>query len=717
MLVFPTIPLYILKGSYLRTVLIYRNPFLILALSTIRAFPLGAQVDDSLTVARRVVAATSLATKEYALGVAPRGGRLLDPQEADEARQFLDAALLDTPGLPVSIRAAADSALRELGGMVGRRAPPDSVAHRAATLLQRIAVAVGGALDPFPAHPPSLARGAAVYREQCIQCHGADGRGDGPKARHLKGPPPADLGNRAELATVSPLDMYRKIAIGVLGTGMPEYAAALSADDRWALTTYITTFRATPSATRDGEGLYAIHCAACHGPRGEGDGQLAATLSVWPPALADLAVQGRFSDADLARVILQGRAGTPMPGFARLLEAPAADDIVAFLRTLPAAERRGTQASSPSAEVFSAVRRQLDSAVVLRSPKVAFDAYLTFEQVETDVRAHNVALAGDLEDAFAALRMRTAAGASPEEIAAIHERLLSGLERAERLVSDKTSGANLFTQSFVLLLREGFEAILIVAALMTFLAKAGATERRRDVARGAWVAVAASVVTAAALEMLFEITPGQREALEGATMLLAAGVLFYVSYWLLSKIEVAKWNAFVKGRLQGALSSGSGFALSSVAFLAVYREGFETILFYKALLTSAGADVSGGGGETPAVLAGVLCGAIALLVVYLAINRFGVRIPLKPFFAVTSTMLYYMAFVFAGKGIADLQQAGVVEMTVLEWAPRIPALGIYPTVQSLTLQGVLVALLLFAIVWLQRRRLAPQAAPHRPPAS
>src|SRR5256886_9153940 len=90
------------------------------------------------------------------------------------------------------------------------------------------------------------------------------------------------------------------------------------------------------------------------------------------------------------------------------------------------------------------------------------------------------------------------------------------------------------------------------------------------------------------VELLFEITTSQREALEGVTMLLATAVLFYVSYWLLSKIEVAKWNAFVKGRMEEALSTGSGFALASVAFLAVYREGFETILFYKALLTSAG---------------------------------------------------------------------------------------------------------------------------------
>src|SRR2546430_14236135 len=83
------------------------------------------------------------------------------------------------------------------------------------------------------------------------------------------------------------------------------------------------------------------------------------------------------------------------------------------------------------------------------------------------------------------------------------------------------------------------------------------------------------------VELLFEITTSQREALEGVTMLLATAVLFYVSYWLLSKIEVAKWNAFVKGRMEEALSTGSGFALASVAFLAVYREGFETILFYK----------------------------------------------------------------------------------------------------------------------------------------
>src|SRR5206468_3423101 len=114
-----------------------------------------------------------------------------------------------------------------------------------------------------------------------------------------------------------------------------------------------------------------------------------------------------------------------------------------------------------------------------------------------------------------------------------------------------------------------------------------------------------SVLTAVLVELLFQFTPVQREALEGVTMLLAAAVLFYVSYWLLSKIEAAKWNAFVKGRMEEALRAGSGFALASVAFLAVYREGFETILFYQALFTSPGPS-----GGTSAVLACPCSGSI-----------------------------------------------------------------------------------------------------------
>jgi high-affinity iron transporter len=235
------------------------------------------------------------------------------------------------------------------------------------------------------------------------------------------------------------------------------------------------------------------------------------------------------------------------------------------------------------------------------------------------------------------------------------------------------------------------------------------------VAQGAWAAVAASALTAVLVEALFELTPGQREAFEGVTLLLATAVLFYVSYWLLTKFEVAKWNAFVKGRMQEALQTGSGFALSSVAFLAVYREGFETILFYKALLTSGSSPGAGGSGSA-AVVGGLLVGAVALVMVYVAIYRFGLKVPLRPFFGISGAMLYYMAFVFAGKGVADLQEAGLVKTSVIEWAPRIPVLGIYPTLESLALQLLLIVLLIVAVVWLQRHRFAGVGQDRRRPS-
>jgi len=541
-----------------------------------------------VAAARRVVAAAALAAKEYGLGVTATGGTVVLPEEVAEAKLFIQQARFDVPSLPSAVRAAADSGLVHLAGLLERLVPPDSVARAADALIKRI-----GTEEPLPSRPPSLARGAAVYREQCAACHGEAGRGDGPKAGSLKGPPPANLADPAVMGGTSLLEIYRKIAIGVPGTAMPEFAGDISEEDRWAVAAYVAALQYGGSAT---------------------------------------------------------------------------------------------------AATFAAVRRQIDSALTTRSEQIAFGAYLTFEQVETDVRARNAGLASELEAAFDALRTHVRR-AQPQELAAIRQRLLGGLEHAERVIVDRPSAMSLFVSSFFLLVREGFEAILIVAALMTFLAKAGASEQRRHVARGAWVAVLASLLTWALIELLFQVTPGQRGAIEGFTMLLAAAVLFYVSYWLLSKIEAAKWTAFVKNKVQSALSSGSGRALSAVAFLAVYREGFETILFYKALFSS------GGSGGTVPVVAGIAAGAVGLVAVYVLINMLGMRVAMKPFFAVTGVMLYYMAFVFAGKGVAELQEGGVVGLTVVEGVPRIPVLGIYPTVESLVLQGLLLILAVLALVW------------------
>ncbi|MEK7667827.1 MAG: FTR1 family protein, partial [Gemmatimonadota bacterium] len=233
--------------------------------------------------------------------------------------------------------------------------------------------------------------------------------------------------------------------------------------------------------------------------------------------------------------------------------------------------------------------------------------------------------------------------AGPAELARRHADLERLLARTAAVFAERPSGAGLFAESFLLLLREGFEAILIIGAIVAVLVKSGAASRRREVWLGVALAVAASLVTAAVFVRLVQVAPAHREVLEGAVMLVAAVVLFYVSFWLVSKIDAATWQGFVRERIRGAVEGGGTLALAAAAFLAVYREGFETVLFYQALFGTAGPE-----GAAP-VTAGLLAGAAALVLLYVAIERFGLRVPLRPFFAGTGGLLYLMAHDDAGE--------------------------------------------------------------------
>jgi high-affinity iron transporter len=582
-------------------------------------------------------------------------GKIVAAAEVEEAKLFLTearraAALLPAPG-GKDVVAAIDGLL----AAVGRTASPDSVDARIRALNTLLTTTWQVTLEEMPAAPPSLARGRELYAQECSACHGASGGGDGPVARTLT-PPPADLSARALLVGTSPLDFYRRISIGVTGTSMPAYESRLSSADRWALALYSSTLR------------------------------LPAPDGTAPAELQRFEATARLSDSAIAAVVAPGRPALD----------PAVEAKVAAVRAAGAAEASGRD----FAPVFDDVRAKLTAAVdqaesgqVEAASATAFDAYMAFEGVEPTLRAKDGGLAGRLEAQFAALRTRAAGGATHAELRDLHGSLLAQLELAERLVAERPSAMSQFVQSLGLMLREGLEAILIVGAVLAFLSRTGATKRKRDVHVGVGAAILASLLTAVALETIFQLSGSQREALEGVTMVVAAGVLFYVSYWLLSKIEVQRWNRFVKEQVEEALSGGSALALASVAFLAVYREGFETVLFYKALF------LAGGVGAVGPVTAGIVVGGVILALVYVGIEKFGVRLPLKPFFAITSGFLYYMAFVFAGKGIAELQGGGYVSVTPFRPEIRFPTLGIYSTWETLGVQFVLLAAFVGAMVW------------------
>ena len=603
---------------------------------------------DRAAAVRRVAATATLAAQEYRIGVVD--GRVVARAEVEEARLFLEEARRSASGLPSDSATNPVATLDSLLALVKRLAPPDTLEARVRALAAGLAHRYGVSLDELPARTPDLAHGEEVYRRNCAGCHGDLGRGDGPMASDLD-PAPSNLADWASLRDQSPLDFYRRISIGVVGTAMPAFERRLPPRDRWAAALYASTLRLPPVS-------------------GEA-----------PSELRSFAATGKMSDAELLDSL--GASGDGSGGGLAML----------------AAVRSHQDESSAAGDVLARVSAQVDSAYALartRDPAagtIALDAYMTFEQVEREVRSKDAGLAAQLEAEFATLRAAASQGAGPE-LDAAHTRLTAGLDRVGAVLGEGLSPVNLFIQSFVILLREGLEAILIVGALMTFLAKMGAADRRRHVNAGVLAAIVASLLTALALETVFHLSPARREALEGLTMVAATAVLFYVSYWLLSKMEVVKWNHFVKSKVHDAVTSGSAIALATAAFLAVYREGFETVLFYKALIISAGPTA----GVTP-IAGGMLVGALLLVAVYIAVNRFGVRLPLKPFFAVTSAFLYYMAFVFAGAGIAELQEGGFVPMTPVSWAPRIPALGIHPTVETLAAQGVLIALALVALVW------------------
>jgi high-affinity iron transporter len=239
-------------------------------------------------------------------------------------------------------------------------------------------------------------------------------------------------------------------------------------------------------------------------------------------------------------------------------------------------------------------------------------------------------------------------------------------------------------------MREGFEAILVIGAVVAFLIKTGNRERLHSIWMGIGLGLVASALMAVILQTVFAHLPMSREIIEGVTMLAAVAVLFSVSYWLISKVEAAKWQKFIREKVSTALDHGGGKALAVVAFLAVFREGAETALFYQALFSE-------GSGTLPLIL-GIVAGGVALAVIFTLFYRFGVRIPMRPFFTITSVLLYYLAFVFIGKGIRELQEGNVIGITVLRGWPSVPSMGIFPSMETLVAQGVLLALFLFMIV-------------------
>lgn len=398
-----------------------------------------------------------------------------------------------------------------------------------------------------------------------------------------------------------------------------------------------------------------------------------------------------------------------MPGPRRLARPLAALALVAGLGlALPA--RAEAQSITPQGAVgeLDRARALVDRSLELYEagrPEEAYtaarDAYLDhFELVEIPLRVRDEALTLELEEDFAELRNLMEARAPLSEVRAVAAELRDGLDRVERRLREPGLAAPAIAAgySFTILFREGLEAVLVVAAILGYLQASRNTQYRGPVLAGVGLAGLATVVTFVLAALLLDLAPLERELLEAGTALLAVVVLFYVSFWLVARLEHRRWMEFVKAKVWAAATTGSSLALAGVGFTAVYREGFETVLFYQALFQFAQ-------GLEGWVWTGMAAGAGGLGAVAWAVFRLGRRIPVRAFLGTAVIIVMTLSVAFVGNAVRALQEVAVLPLTFLEGAPRLPIFlaeltGWHPTRETILAQAALAAVYVAGAVWM-----------------
>jgi high-affinity iron transporter len=591
-------------------------------------------------------------------------GNVVNPLEYDEMVEFSAtvsskfAALPDKPA-----KAALIGGAKQLEAAIAAKREPPAIARQAKALAATLLAAYPVPLAP--ARLPDLQRGAALYAENCASCHGA--KGEGPSGAFARlDPPPIAFADRTRARDRSLFGLYQVITQGLEETAMQSYAA-LPEEDRWAL---------------------ALHAGTL------AYGDASAGERIWRE---DSAVRALVPD--LAALV----AMTPAELEARIGPDRSAA-VVAFLRSTPQAVVTDNGGSLQLAR--TRLRESLEAygrGNRADANRLALSAYLDgFEPVEAVLQTRDGGLTLEVEQAMAGFRQAILRGESADQLRTRlleTEALLGQAEAA--LAPEADSDIATFLGAFGILLREGLEALLVVIAMIAFLRKAGRTESMAYV-HGGWVAaLLAGVATWFAATYAISITGQSREMAEGIGGIVAGLVLLWVGIWMHGKAQADEWRRYIAAKMQGALSRGSAWFLFGLAFIVVYREAFETILFYAALWTS-------GNGVT--ILAGALAAIVVLAVIAWFMLRLSRTLPIGQFFRYSAILIAVLAVILIGKGVGALQEAGSFSITGLAGVPRITALGLFPTLESVAAQLAMIVALWIGFGSAARPRPQPIAA-------
>ncbi|MFY9513664.1 MAG: FTR1 family protein [Rubrivivax sp.] len=423
---------------------------------------------------------------------------------------------------------------------------------------------------------------------------------------------------------------------------MPSFIS-MPENDRWALAFYVATLSFDPAQKERGAALIQKNEQA-------------------RAVLTDLAAVTTATENSLAQ---------------RLGAAQAAD-LLAYARSEPRAFAGVQLSGIPLARAqLQASLKAFEVGNTAEATRLALSAYLDgFEPLEAALESRNKDLLVDVERNMQLYRSAVAArqGETVTSKAAELDQLFVRVE--SELSAGRSDATTSFVAALTILLREGVEALLIVIAMIAFLRKAERPEALRYVHGGWMAALVAGGITWAVATYVVGISGASREVTEGLSSLFAAVVLLSVGLWMHQKSSAGRWQAYLRDKLSAAMTQRSAWALFLLAFVAVYREVFETVLFFSALATD---------GHRSALLAGLVTGLVLLAIIAFVFLRTSARMPIGRFFALSSILVAVLAVVLAGKGVSGLQEAGWLQATPVGHL-RAPALGIYPTVQTIAAQ-------------------------------
>ena len=356
--------------------------------------------------------------------------------------------------------------------------------------------------------------------------------------------------------------------------------------------------------------------------------------------------------------------------------------------------------------------------------------YQYYEKLGFEKNVMNV-ISGDrvsqVEYQFKMTRKTMRDGGSDKEIKQLVDDLKSWLVKDAATLDGGASGnVNGFTklvtssagQAFLILIREGLEALLVVAAVIAYLVKSGNERFTRWIYLGVVAGLAGSGLVAVLFTFLFGGSGPIQEISEGVCALIATLMLLWTSNWMLNKSSVEAWNNYIRNKTEAAVAgaqskveSGQRLGLGMIAslamlsFLAVFREGAETVIFYESIY-SMSQDAHG-------MWVGGLAAAAVLIVIFLILRFTSVKIPIGPFFLVTSIVMAALVVIFAGGGIHALIEGDLIEGTYLSSVPTNDWIGLYPYVETITAQVIaaIAVVVLFVVGFIKKHRmkLAAQA--------